>query len=198
METWKSIKGYEGLYQVSNYGNVRSVDRINNIGKHNKSVLLKLQVNKRTGYVQVALCKEGVRHRKTVHRLVAIAFIDNPKGYETVNHKNEIKTDNRVENLEWMSLKDNLAYGTHTKRANEHKPDQSGKNHFNYGLRGAESHTHKGKVTAISITDPNNVLIFDTAATASRELGISSGGICEAIQGKKKSCHGYYWRRDDG
>ena len=198
MEVWKDIEGYEGIYQVSNLGRVRSIDRINNKGKRNKGALLKLGVNKRTGYVRVGLCKFGARKGKSVHRLVAQAFIDNPNGLGTVNHKNENKQDNRVENLEWMSLQDNLAYGTHTQRATAHKPDMSGEKHFNYGKRGAESHTHKGKVIGINVDGSGEVIEFDTAATASRVLGINSGRICEAINGKRKSCAGYYWRRDNG
>lgn len=195
MEKWKDIVGYEGSYQVSNEGNIRSLDRISTNGKKTKGLILKQHKNIKTGYMYVGLCKNGKRKLHSVHRLVANAFIDNLNNLETVNHKNEIKTDNRAVNLEWMTLGDNLRYGTHTLRATLNKPSMRGPRHFNYGKRGSESHTHKGKVIGVN---GQNVVEFDTAATAARELGISSGRICEALKNKEKMCAGYYWRRENG
>lgn len=197
MEIWKDIKGYEGIYQVSNIGRVRAVDRVNCYGRTCRGTLRKQNKNK-NGYMYVNLSRGGKARNYCVHRLVATAFVDNPEQKPTVNHKNENKLDNRASNLEWMTLQENLAYGTHIERATRNKPDMSGPKHFNYGKRGAESHTHKGRVIGISITDPNNIIEFDTAATASRALGCSSGRLCEAINGKRKSYGGYYWRRTNG
>lgn len=195
MEHWKDISGYEGLYQVSDLGRVRSLDRYDAYGRFISGKLRNVCVNKKTGYCYVNLCKNGRSRNILLHRIVASAFIPNPLNLKTVNHKNENKQDNRVENLEWMSLQDNLMYGTHTERATKNKPDISGKRHHNYGLRGSSAHTHKGKVIGTSKFDPSVTVEFDTAATASRVLGISSGQLCDAINGKAKSCGGYYWRR---
>lgn len=105
MEEWKNIIGYEGLYEVSNKGNVRNVRR-------NK--LLKLLKNK-YGYIQVYLYKNGIRTVFTVHRLVAKAFIPNPDNLPEVNHKNENPINNSVNNLEWCDHKYNSNYGNRTK-----------------------------------------------------------------------------------
>ena len=196
MEKWKDIVGYEGCYQVSNYGRVRSGRRVNSYGRVVPAKLRKQTINK-NGYAYVGLSKHGLRKNMTVHRLVAFAFVDNPKGYSTVNHKDENKLNNNSSNLEWMPLAENLRYGTHDARAMKNKPDMHGAKHFNYGRRGSNAATHKGRVIAINKYDPSILLEFDTAATASRELHISSGRICDAINGKAKSCGGYYWRRLD-
>lgn len=197
MEIWKDIVGYEGLYQVSNLGNVRSLDRISPIGRKVRGRVRRQTLNNRNGYCYVSLCKNGSAKNYSVHRLVAMAFVENPDGKNTVNHINEIKTDNRSVNLEWMSLPENLRYGTHDERARKNKRDISGAKHPNFSRYGANAMTHKGKVIGVKKDDPTNVIVFDTAATASRALHISSGQLCEAINGKAKSCGGYYWRREN-
>lgn len=101
-EIWKDIKGYEGLYKISNFGNVKSL----NI-KRNK----KLSMN-RCGYLFVNLSKNDVRKNFLVHRLVAAAFIENPENLPCVNHIDEDKTNNCVNNLEWCSYEYNNNYGT--------------------------------------------------------------------------------------
>ena len=197
MEHWKDICGFENMYQVSNEGRVRSLDRKNSAGKHCRGQIRRLAKN-RNGYMYVNLCKDGKPRNYLVHRLVADAFVENPDQKTTVNHINEQKHDNRAVNLEWMTLPENLNYGTHTERANAHRPIKSGLLHSNYGKRGAEANTHKGKVIGVNKSDPSVTVEFDTAATASRVLHISSGQLCDALNGKAKSCGGYYWRRVDG
>ena len=197
MENWKDIVGYEGLYQVSDLGNVRSLSRINSCGKKLRGGIRRQTINKKNGYCYVSLCMNGKAKNYSVHRLVAKAFIEFVPGKNTVNHINEIKTDNRAVNLEWMSLPDNLRYGTHDERSLKNKPDLSGEKHPNYARRGSKALTHKGKVIGINKKNPNDVIVFDTAATASRELHISSGQLCDAINGKAKSCGGYYWSREN-
>ena len=103
MEEWRDIEGYEGLYQVSNYGRVKSL-------KHLDELVLKPS-KKRNGYLGVVLCENGNTHSFGVHRLVAEVFIPNPQNLPQVNHKDEDKTNNRVENLEWCSSKYNVNYG---------------------------------------------------------------------------------------
>lgn len=115
-EEWRFIKNYEGLYEVSNTGLVRSIDRytINSKGvkKRYKGKLLSPGFNKRNGYFLVRISKDCFY----VHRLVAEAFLDNPDNLREVNHKDEDKTNNRVDNLEWCTSKYNRSYGTRTER----------------------------------------------------------------------------------
>ena len=113
-EYWKPVVGYEGLYEVSNWGRVKSL-------KFGKEKILKPSKNKKTkhGYLQVALWKNGQYKRYYVHRLVAEAFIDNPNNYKEVNHKDENKTNNVVSNLEWCDRKYNQNYGTRTEKCSK-------------------------------------------------------------------------------
>jgi hypothetical protein len=109
-EIWKDIKGYEGLYQISNLGRVKSLSRMVKYKQYSKETtekIMKLSLNKR-GYLYVGLCKNGSYERFRVHRLVALHFVPNPKEYSEVNHKDRIKTNNEVENLEWCSGKENV------------------------------------------------------------------------------------------
>ena len=115
MEEWRDVVGYEGLYQVSNLGRVKSLPKYN----RKDSYIMKPTIRKRDGRVSVILCKNpSHRKRITVHRLVAIAFVDNPHGYTEVNHKDENPQNNRADNLEWCTRKYNMNYGTTPKRLN--------------------------------------------------------------------------------
>lgn len=125
MEVWKDIIGFEGLYQVSDLGRVRSYDmEVNNCGstksKRKGKVLCKINTK---GYERVHLCKDGKDRMYYVHRLVMDAFSPNPdpEHLKEVNHKNEDKSDNRLCNLEWCDRKYNCNYGTHTQRMIETK-----------------------------------------------------------------------------
>lgn len=130
-EIWKSVPGYEGLYEVSTFGRVRSVGRYANVtrtirGKiqeyshYLNSKILRLQVKKakrcaggvykNLTYLGLSLYKEGKYYNELVHRLVAKAFIPNPNNYPTVNHKNCNSHDNRVSNLEWCTYQYNNTY----------------------------------------------------------------------------------------
>ena len=106
MEVWKDIEGYKGIYQVSDAGRVRSVDRINSRGYKRKGIILKLQDGNR-GYKTVGLCKDGVMKSHLVHRLVAVAFIPNPENKPEVNHTEGNKPDNRACKLEWCTAAEN-------------------------------------------------------------------------------------------
>lgn len=105
-EEWKDVVGYEGLYKVSNLGNVKNCL---------SGRILKL-CNDKDGYKILNLYKNGVRKTYRVHRLVSKAFLTNPNNLQQVNHKDEDKTNNRVDNLEWCDAKYNLNFGTAQER----------------------------------------------------------------------------------
>lgn len=118
-ELWAEVKGYDGRYIVSNFGNVKSVERDvlgkNNIVKHHKGKDLK-QFFRHRGYHTVYLTKCGKTKKYYVHRLVAEAFIPNPGNLPQINHKDENKINNYVENLEWCTAQYNALYGTRLER----------------------------------------------------------------------------------
>lgn len=105
-EIWKDITDYEKIYQVSNIGRVRSLNRLDSIGKKRKGNIMKISIGS-GGYFRVNLCKNGKRKPTEIHRLVAKEFVDNPKNEKVVNHMDGIKTNNIYTNLEWCSLRDN-------------------------------------------------------------------------------------------
>lgn len=115
-EIWKDIPGYEGYYQASDLGRIRSVSRklCNGKGKRGKIITAIPDCN---GYYRIFLYKDRKKQRYMVHRLIAYSFIDNPSGYTMINHKDEDKSNNSVSNLEWCDCKYNINYGSRTKRA---------------------------------------------------------------------------------
>lgn len=174
-EIWEDVKEYEGFYQVSNLGNVKSLNRLvllYNGGQYTrKGQKLKLLLSK-DGYYQVHLLRNGIAKTVKVHRLVASAFIPNPNNFAEVNHKNEIKTDNRVENLEWCTQEYNKRYGTATRRRTE-------------------------KISVkVAQYDLDNTLIqiWDSMREAERKTKILNQSISLCCKGKRKKAGGYAWR----
>ena len=171
MEHWKAIAGYEGLYEVSDLGRVKSL-------WHGKEKILKPR-KQNCGYLNVILCKDGHSKTITVHRLVAKAFIANPNNLETVNHKDEVKTNNVADNLEWMSQRDNNNYGTRNKRASE-----------------ANTNNPKRSKQVQMFDKQTGELLatFPSTMEANRVTGINQGNIWSCCKGKLKSAGGYIWR----
>ena len=114
-EIWRPVVGYEGLYEVSSYGRVRSLDRYDRRNQFRKGKLLKNKDNG-NGYLICSLSKNGIIKNKYIHRLVVEAFIERPDGLYEVNHKDENKKNNSVDNLEWCDRKYNNTYGTKIER----------------------------------------------------------------------------------
>ena len=113
-EIWKDIEGYKGIYQISNQGNVKSLNRIARSGKKVKEKILKKAQDK-DGYILFTLCKNGTQKTVKAHRLVATAFIPNINNKPCVNHLNGIKNDNTVTNLEWVTVSENTQHSYNNK-----------------------------------------------------------------------------------
>lgn len=169
IEIFKDIEGYENLYQISNKGNLKSLGN-DKTRKEKKIKLLK----RKNGYLKVGLYKQGKRKFYLVHRLVAQAFIPNPDNLEQVNHKDEVKTNNNVTNLEWCTRLYNNNYGTHNQRSAE-----SNTNHPN---------TSK-KVLCIETGK-----IYPSTGEVERQLGLSRGNISSVCTGRYKTCGGFHWK----
>lgn len=168
-EEWKDIPEFEGYYQVSNLGNIRSVDRFDTQGVFWKSQPIKDHPN-RMKYRRVNLAKDGKTTHYLVHRLVAMTFLPNPNNYPEVNHKDEIPWHNNVENLEWCTSKYNCNYGNHGKRISN-------------GL--------SKPVVGINIKDGRVVRI--KSATEAGRRGFSGEAIWKVVSKKGVSHAGYYW-----
>ena len=179
MEQWKSVEGYEGLYEVSDQGRVKSL-------KNGKEKILKPWKDTYC-YLKVSLRKDGYTKHLFVHRLVAEAFIPNPNNLETVNHKDEVKSNNAATNLEWMSREDNNNYGTRNKRAGEAISKAISKANINY--------PKKSKVVQMFNKQTGELLAtFPSLIEAKRITGINQGNISLCCNGKLKSAGGYKWR----
>ena len=169
-EIWKDIKGYEGLYQVSNFGRVRSM----NWRKTGKTKLL-AQRNQNRGYLTVLLSKNGESKYELVHRLVAIAFVPVLDSNETVNHIDENRHNNKSDNLEWCSLKENIH------KFQENNPDKVGR---------AENKTNVRQL------DKSGTLIriWDSAAEIKRQMNYNTWSITQCCNSKRKSAYGFIWQ----
>ena len=157
MEIWKEINGFRG-YKVSSLGNVKSPNK-----------MLKKHKNGR-GYYRVSL-PDGKLH--FVHRLVAEAFIDNPNKYPIINHKDEDKINNCVENLEWCTYKYNSNYGDAPRRSSQ-----------------------KSKKPVIQILPNGEEIHWESLRAVERELGFAHNNISMACKGFYKKAFGYEWRFD--
>ena len=131
-EEWKDVEGYEGCYQVSNLGNIKSLSKTVN-GRHRPEIYLK-QMETEDGYLKVFLCKSGIQTKHLVHRIVAKAFVNNPNpgAFNQINHKDENPKNNVAENLEWCDCTYNVNYGTRTERA---RRSNSGENSLKHKLK---------------------------------------------------------------
>lgn len=176
-EEWRDISGYEGLYKVSNLGNVKSIDRWVsskcNSKKFMKSKMLKQMINSR-GYSMVGLSKEGKERRWFVHILVAKAFIPNPNNLPQINHiKEDEKTNNCVENLEWCDCKYNCNYGTRNQKVGK-KREQ--------GVKQIDKNT-------------NEVInVFKNALDAAKEISVNVENIHRCCKNKTGTSGGFKWQ----
>lgn len=185
MEEWRDIKGFEGRYQVSNLGRVKSLRRVTQLnGRVRTEPELIMAVTYRAGYPTLILRKDGKRYSRQVHRLVAEAFLPNPKGLPIINHKDETRTNNCVENLEWCTQQHNIRWSAHKKRhpMDNPRPSSSGekyirkrkyKNGYSFSVEAANKNMYyfpcksfKTMEEAMRYRDENLSKIFPKRETA--------------------------------
>ena len=187
-EVWKDIECYEGLYQVSNLGNVRSLDRIVKRKGQGDLPLKGKEVKQylgKTGYDVVTLCKDCKLKQHKVHRLVAKSFIENPDNLPQVNHIDENKRNNKVDNLEWCSNFYNSNFGTRSKRISTNKK----------GIHAGGNADALKKKTVMCDLEGNEIKVFESVAEASKFLGKKdTGSIAYCCNGKRKTAYGFTWK----
>ena len=172
---WKPVQGYEGFYEVSNLGRVRSLDRVRPFLDTTRIYRGRIMGAKPSDhgenrYLYVTLSKDKNVKKAAVHRLVAEAFIENPKGFPEVNHKDEDKTNNRADNLEWCDRKYNNAYGTAKMRA--------------AATQGTP---------VIQVKDGIIINAWPTQGMAAACTGASQSGISACLRGEMKTSGGFEW-----
>jgi hypothetical protein len=170
-EIWKDIEGYEGFYQVSNLGRVRSVERRLNDGRiYGGRILCQKQV--KNGYMQVHVSKGNTGKYLSVHRLVAKAFVQGYFDGAEVNHRDEDKTNNRADNLEWCSPSYNTQYGNSNTTMVEQR---------------------RLEVVMMS-EDGSTIREFPSLREAARSSGVSAAHICQVCKGERNKAGGYRWK----
>lgn len=182
-EIWKDVQGYEGYYQVSNFGRFRSLDRVVIHGNYElelKGKIFKGRDNKR-GYLLVSLCKDNNTLNSYIHRLVATLYVSNPYNKKEVNHIDGNKLNNHYLNLEWCTRSDNLKHA------------------YDNGLKQGYWKGKKGNVTnnkPISKYSLNNIYIcgYLSATEACRKTGIARTSITSCATGNNKTAGGYIWK----
>ena len=175
-EEWKDIKGYEGLYQVSNMGRVKSLGRIV-IRKNGKKLSIKERILNPWiscgGYLQVELHNgSGKRNTPKVHRLVCEAFHENPENKPCVNHIDENKANNEASNLEWCTYEENNTHGSRLARIAKSLSKPVGQ------------YTPDGQL----------VKIWQSALEVQRRLGVDPSAIRKVARGEQKTAYGYVWK----
>ena len=170
-EIWKDIEGYNGRYRVSNLGRVMSMWRTNQYKTHIGKPMIMHQGIHRQGYLKVSLTDGSTIKNYFIHRLVAEAFIPNPDNLPQVNHKDEDKSNNRVDNLEWCDGKYNSNYGT---RAERWRPQVA-------------------KPIIQKTLDDKFVRRFESAESAERECGYDASYISMVCHNKRPAAYGYKW-----
>ncbi|TFD92768.1 hypothetical protein E2605_18155 [Dysgonomonas capnocytophagoides] len=187
IEKWKDIEGYEGLYQVSSMGRVRSLTRICKWSGKSERLLngriLSCPIGS-TGYPHVTLFKKSSRKIFSVHRLVAVAFICNPENKPMVNHKNSIRSDARVENLEWVNNSENQfhAFNIGLKRPSRPMLGKTGENN------------KKSKPVLQFSLDGKFIKRYAGASEAMRQTGIRVSYISRCAIGERKTGLGFIWK----
>lgn len=163
-EIWKDIPGYEGLYQISNLGNIKSFCR--------KNTIIRKATNDGYGYLQLCLTKNKKIKEHKVHRLVAEAFIPNPENLPQINHKDENKHNNCVDNLEWCSAEYNINYGTRNEKISKKIKQYDKKGNF--------------------------IKLWNSIIDIERIMNIPHSNIISCCKNKRKTAGNYIWEYKEG
>ena len=177
IDEWRDVVGFEGLYLVSDQGEIKSIERrkTNNGGTQFVNERIRVLTPDRDGYLKVCLSKNGHHYVKSVHRLVAEAFIPNPYNLPVINHINEDKQDNRVKNLEWCTVQHNTMHGTGRIRT-----------------------AMKQGRAVIQLDMHDNIIDeFYSMGVASKTTGIPQPNIFKVCNGERNTAGGYKWRYKD-
>lgn len=177
-EIWKAIPDYEGYYEVSDTGKVRSITRTI-IDSNGRSYTYKGQEKSPSivrGYYRIQLSKNGITKAYFIHRLVALAFLPNPNNLPIINHKDENPLNNNVDNLEWCTQEYNNAYGTKNERQSLTK---------SHPVIMCDKNTHKP------------IREFINARVAAEHFNGTPSNINVVLKGKGKSAYGYWWKYKD-
>lgn len=173
-ETWKDVEGFEGFYQISDKGRLRSVDR-ESCGKKYTGKILSDKGERKTGYVVDVLSKGGTKKTIRRHRLVAAAFLGREDGKTEVNHIDGNKENNCVENLEWVT------------------PNENKEHAWTTGITKKPPHTQETRAV-LQIRDGVVLAEYMSLKIAGEENGISAADICKCCSGKRKSAGGFGWK----
>ena len=208
MEIWRSIQGYEGLYEVSNLGRIRSLDRYVRHAKGGKKIvrgsIKKLPPpNPHTGYILVSLYKDCRSWTTSVHRLVAFAFQDICGKYfdgAVVDHIDTVRHNNRAENLRWCTISENhlnpITYEREKINIQKAIDATRGKPAWNRGMKlpNMSGKNHKRSKPIKQIDKSGNIVkIWDNTQLAAKHLGVSSSKICNCLKGRSKTSAGHKW-----
>lgn len=190
MEIWKDIEGYKGVYMISSNGKVKSLKRIDNNNHPIKEKILTPQKNK-YGYYKIILCKNGKQKSFQIHRLVYETFVGEiPDGMQC-NHINEIKTDNRLENLNLMTPKENSNWGTRNERIGETKKGMKLSEETKNKMK---NHPNKSKIILQIDLNGNIIADFPSLCEVQRQLGYERASVSRCCLGKQKTSYGYIWK----
>ena len=177
MEVWKDIKGYEGIYQVSSHGRIKSLDRFSRYkGKEDKNRIERGKLKKYTvtekGYLKTTLFKNGKGTTREIQRIVAETFIENPMNKTQVNHIDGIKTNNHVENLEWVTPKENSVHRAKI---------------LHHGIKAVSQYDLNG----------NYIRTFKSLVEAEQMTGTRRCSISNVVCGRRKKAGNFLWKLEE-
>lgn len=208
-EEWRPVKGYEGLYEVSSFGRVRSLDRwvrFRNTTSFKKGQILKQRLHKLGYYILRLANNQGIRASHQVHRLVMSAFVPNPDNLPMVNHRNEVKTSNYPDNMEWCDAKYNVNYGTCVMRGvakrKGMKRTKETCEKISISNMGKKRSPETCKILREKSSKPvlqcdlegRLIAEWESMKVAQQILGIWSANISKCCKGKVKTAGGFIWR----